>query len=141
MKEARNAIIIILVLLFILAGVGVAISRISEKNKANNSVKTDQEKGILERIFFKDNNKPMAQVSPTPTPGGMVITSETESSTGNNGTVAGTQTQSGANTAPVTTYSDSGTQSIPATGAPVEVIITSIMGLVGGAYLRRKSEN
>jgi hypothetical protein len=139
MKEARNAIIVILILLFIIAGIGVAISRVADREKAENVVKTEDQRGWLERIFLRSKSTTTAKKpsTATETPSKMVITSESESVTEdvsprNSGAVAGTTTYT-------TTSGTTTATSIPATGAPIGVILTSLMGLAGGVYLRRKA--
>lgn len=143
MSEARNAIIIILILLFIIAGVGVAISRVADKEKAAETIKTEDQRGWLERIFLKSKDANPADT--TSKPGSMVITNESGStvtmgSTGSNTSKSNTGTTAVVTAKPQPTYSATAT-SIPATGAPVEVILISLTGLVGGMLLKKKSES
>jgi hypothetical protein len=50
MSEARNAIIVVLILLFVLIGTGVAISRFVRTDKTESE--GQEEGGVISRIFF-----------------------------------------------------------------------------------------
>ena len=154
MKEARSVLMIILILLFMLVGVGVAISRIAKKEVAEGVVKTKEERGFLERIFLPGDDAQDIQVTPTPSENSMVIVNESsdsdtsvthETSTGStirtfsyNNSVTGTPrvTRALQKGAPVMTDVPT---TIPSTGSPTVVVLSSLAGLAGGVYMRKRS--
>lgn len=134
MKEARSAIIITLILLFIIVGVGVAISRVAKKEVDTNTVKTEDQRGFLERVFLKSKDTKITKKTTT-TDKKMVITSESkdiveDSSVSNN---PGIYSQSES-----TELSDN-PGSIPATGTPTFVVLSSLAGLASGFYIKKRS--
>lgn len=166
MKEARNVIIAMLILLFIIVGVGVAISRIADREKAEGIVKTEDERGFLERIFLPlGDEDDIADSENADTPsnaddvtmtedGKMVILNESD---GDDSESMGTETPklvfsqnatSGNTKGGVTgdTMGETTTkggmtqpEEIPSTGSPVAVVAASLAGLAGGLYLRKKA--
>lgn len=122
MKEARNVIISVLVLLFILVGIGVAISRIADKEKADKVVKTENQRGFIERIF-------LGNTTPTPTPKkGLIIVSEKGM------TPTPTRTPS-----PTPTPMVPAPTTIPSTGPETAVLVYSLVGLSTGILLKKRS--
>lgn len=122
MKEARNVIISVLVLLFILVGIGVAISRIADKEKAQKVVKTENQRGFIERIF-------LGNTTPTPTPKkGLIIVSEKGT------TPTPTRTPS-----PTVTPMVQAPTTIPSTGPETAVLVYSLVGLSTGLLLKKRS--
>ncbi len=122
MKEARNVIISVLVLLFILVGIGVAISRIADKEKAQKVVKTENQRGFIERIF-------LGNTTPTPTPKkGLIIVSEKGM------TPTPTRTPS-----PTVTPMVQAPTTIPSTGPETAVLVYSLVGLSTGLLLKKRS--
>ena len=160
MKEARSAIIVMLVLLFIIVGVGVAISRISDKEKAEGVVKTSDERGFLERIFLgeeasdseEDASDEVVGTNPNGSPstdgdddGKMIIINESSDTDAVSGTKGTTTLTLDAPTATVTPAQIKGAAvqpapeqpaSIPSTGSPTVVVLSSLAGMVGGLCLR-----
>lgn len=134
MKEARSAIIIILVLLFLLVGIGVAISRVSKREKTAETVKTEDQRGILDRLFLGSESSTSTKTTETSNNGKMVIKSET------------VEKPTPASPMEKTIYSPSEKvmttrqpQNIPATGTPSVVLITSLAGLASGFYIKKRS--
>lgn len=126
MKEARNVIISVLLLLFILVGVGVAISRIADKEKTDKVVKTDNQRGFIERIFLGTGTP-----TPSPTPKkGLVIVSEKG--------ITPTPTLVMAKVTP-TAPAGASASTIPSTGPETAVLVYSLVGLSTGILLKKRS--
>lgn len=121
MKEARNVIISVLLLLFILVGIGVAISRVATKEKETNTVKNDNQRGFVERIFFS--------TTPTPTPkkGGLTIVSETKPSP--------TRVPTPTKQAPA----GASASTIPSTGPATGILALSLLGMSSGFLLKKRA--
>lgn len=161
MSEARNAIIVTLILLFILIGTGVAISRIV--NREDTGETQTAEPSLIERIFSRDEEPEDTDVADadadgdsmlTPADGtltqetdenGMVIiTEDSEDVVVYDKTQPSTQltneknltTKSGT---PQTKGSTPQTDAIPATGTPAAVLFVSLGSLASGLFLRKRS--
>jgi hypothetical protein len=136
MKEARSAIIIILVLLFLLVGIGVAISRVAKREKAAEVVKTEDQRGILDRLFLGAESTTATKTTKTSNNGKLIIKSESETVVEPTPASRTGKTIYAPSEKVVTTRQPG---NIPATGTPSVVLITSLAGLASGFYIKKRS--
>lgn len=166
MKEARNVLIVIAILLFVLIGTGVAISRIAQRsqndtetpNQEETTDNTENEGGFLSNLFFGSRDEDeSSETSENGDDDAMVIISDSDdvdtsdtpkTLTGSTDTDVPTQgmTKGGVmKNEPVVTptpiQQTKGGQEIPATGTSTMYLVLASLALISGVYVKLESRS